>query len=334
MFNNEVLLISGGTGSFGNEVLKLFLKSEVKEIRIFSRDEEKQYHMRKKYNDDRLSFYIGDIRDINSVRSALKGVDYVFHASALKQVPSCEFFPMEAVKTNIIGTDNILDASIEEGVKKVICLSTDKAVYPINAMGISKAMMEKVFVAKSRITDKTVICGTRYGNVMCSRGSVIPLFIEQIKNGEDITITNPDMTRFMMSLEEAVGLVVYAFNNANPGDIMVQKAPSCTILTLAKALKEIFNSDSEIRVIGVRHGEKIHETLLTTEECLHAEDLGDFYRIPADNRDLNYSKYFDRGNSKEPVLKEFTSNSTRILNVDEMKEKLLKLDYVKNALLG
>lgn len=334
MFNNEVLLISGGTGSFGNEVLKLFLKSEVKEIRIFSRDEEKQYHMRKKYNDDRLSFYIGDIRDINSVRSALKGVDYVFHASALKQVPSCEFFPMEAVKTNIIGTDNILDASIEEGVKKVICLSTDKAVYPINAMGISKAMMEKVFVAKSRITDKTVICGTRYGNVMCSRGSVIPLFIEQIKNGEDITITNPDMTRFMMSLEEAVGLVVYAFNNANPGDIMVQKAPSCTILTLAKALKEIFNSDSEIRVIGVRHGEKIHETLLTTEECLHAEDLGDFYRIPADNRDLNYSKYFDKGNSKEPVLKEFTSNSTRILNVDEMKEKLLKLDYVKNALLG
>ena len=332
MFDDEVLLISGGTGSFGNEVLKLFLKSGVKEIRIFSRDEEKQYHMRKKYNDDRLSFYIGDIRDINSVRSALKGVDYVFHASALKQVPSCEFFPMEAVKTNIIGTDNILDASIAEGVKKVICLSTDKAVYPINAMGISKAMMEKVFIAKSRITDKTVICGTRYGNVMCSRGSVIPLFIEQIKNGEDITITNPDMTRFMMSLEEAVGLVVYAFDNAKSGDIMVQKAPACTILTLAKALKEIFNSKCKIKNIGIRHGEKMHETLLTSEECLHAEDLGNFYRIPADNRDLNYSKYFDEGNSSHSTLKEFTSKSTRILNVEEMKEKLLKLDYVRNAL--
>ena len=334
MFENESLLISGGTGSFGNEVLKHFLKSGVKEIRIFSRDEEKQYHMRKKYNDDRLNFYIGDIRDINSVRGALKGVDYVFHASALKQVPSCEFFPMEAVKTNILGTDNILTACIEEEVKKVICLSTDKAVYPINAMGISKAMMEKVFVAKSRVTDKTVICGTRYGNVMCSRGSVIPLFIEQIKKGEDITITNPDMTRFMMSLEEAVELVVYAFNNANPGDIMVQKAPACTILTLAKALKELFNSKCEIRNIGIRHGEKMHETLLTTEECLHAEDLGDFYRIPADNRDLNYAKYFDKGSPIEPTLKEFTSNSTRILTVEEMKEKLLKLDYVKNALLG
>ena len=333
MFENDILLITGGTGSFGNEVLKHFLKLGIKEIRIFSRDEEKQYHMRKKYNDDRLKFYIGDIRDINSIRSALKGVDYIFHASALKQVPSCEFFPMEAVKTNIIGTDNVLTAAIEAEVKKVICLSTDKAVYPINAMGISKAMMEKVFVAKSRVSDKTVICGTRYGNVMCSRGSVIPLFIEQIKNGQDITITNPDMTRFMMSLEEAVDLVVYAFNNANSGDIMVQKAPACTILTLANALKEIFNSNSDIKVIGTRHGEKMHETLLTTEECLHAEDLGNFYRIPADNRDLNYSKYFENGTPNKPILKEFTSNSTKILNVDEMKEKLLKLDCIKNALL-
>lgn len=333
MFENDILLITGGTGSFGNEVLKHFLKLGIKEIRIFSRDEEKQYHMRKKYNDDRLKFYIGDIRDINSIRSALKGVDYIFHASALKQVPSCEFFPMEAVKTNIIGTDNVLTAAIEAEVKKVICLSTDKAVYPINAMGISKAMMEKVFVAKSRVSEKTVICGTRYGNVMCSRGSVIPLFIEQIKNGQDITITNPDMTRFMMSLEEAVDLVVYAFNNANSGDIMVQKAPACTILTLANALKEIFNSNSDIKVIGTRHGEKMHETLLTTEECLHAEDLGNFYRIPADNRDLNYSKYFENGTPNKPILKEFTSNSTKILNVDEMKEKLLKLDCIKNALL-
>lgn len=332
MFDNKVLLISGGTGSFGNEVLKHFLNSGVKEIRIFSRDEEKQHRMREEYNDERLNFYIGDVRDINSVRYALKGVDYIFHAAALKQVPSCEFFPMEAVKTNIIGTDNLLTVAIEEEVKKVICLSTDKAVYPINAMGMSKAIMEKVFVAKSRITDKTVICGTRYGNVMCSRGSVIPLFIEQIKKGQDLTITNPDMTRFMMSLKEAVELVVYAFNNAKSGDIMVQKAPACTILTLAQALKELFNSNSAIKIIGIRHGEKVHETLLSMEECLHAEDLGNFYRISADNRDLNYSKYFNDGNPTQTALKEFTSDSTKILNVEEVKEKLLKLDYVKNAL--
>jgi UDP-glucose 4-epimerase len=325
-------MITGGTGSFGNEVLKKFLNMGIKEIRIFSRDEEKQYHMRKKYNDDRIKFYIGDIRNLESIQFAMEGTNYVFHAAALKQVPSCEFFPIEAVKTNIIGTDNVLTACIKSGVEKVICLSTDKAVYPINAMGISKAMMEKVFVAKSRNAGKTVICGTRYGNVMCSRGSVIPLFIEQIKKGEDITITNPDMTRFMMSLEEAVELVIFAFGNAEAGDIMVQKAPACTLLTLAKALKEIFNSDCNIRNIGVRHGEKMHETLLTKEECMHAQDLGNFYRIPADNRDLNYSKYFDQGNENKTVLKEFTSRNTVILDVEQMKEKLLKLDCIKNAL--
>lgn len=334
MFKNKVLMITGGTGSFGNAVLNRFLETEIKEIRIFSRDEKKQDDMRKKYNNDKIKFYIGDVRDIQSIRNAIHGVDYIFHAAALKQVPSCEFFPVEAVKTNVIGTDNVLTAAIDEGVKKVICLSTDKAAYPVNAMGTSKAMMEKVFVAKSRTVspEKTVICGTRYGNVMCSRGSVIPLFIEQIKSGKPLTITEPKMTRYIMSLDEAVELVLFAFKNAESGDIMVQKAPACTIEDLAQAVKEIFNADNEIKIIGIRHGEKMYETLLTNEECAHAIDMGNFYRVPCDKRDLNYEKYFSKGNEKRNVLKEYNSKNTQILNVNQVKEKLLSLKYIQDEL--
>lgn len=334
MFKEKTLLITGGTGSFGNAVLKRFLDTDIKEIRIFSRDEKKQDDMRKLYKNDKIKFYIGDVRDLASVKNAMHDVDYVFHAAALKQVPSCEFFPVEAVKTNILGTDNVLTAAIEYGVKKVICLSTDKAAYPINAMGISKAMMEKVFVAKSRTVspEKTTICGTRYGNVMASRGSVIPLFIDQIKNGQPLTITNPDMTRYLMSLEEAVELVVFAFNNAQSGDIMVQKAPASTIRDLAQAIKELFKADNEIKIIGTRHGEKLYETLLTKEEYLHAEDMGGFFRVPADKRDLNYEKYFEVGNEELSTEKEYNSHNTNLLTVEEIKKKLLELDYVREEL--
>lgn len=334
MFDNKTLLITGGTGSFGNAVLERFIKTEIKEIRILSRDEKKQDDMRHHFNSDKVKYYIGDVRDINSVRNAMYGVDYVFHAAALKQVPSCEFFPIEAVKTNVLGTENVLNASIEYGVKKVICLSTDKAAYPVNAMGTSKAMMEKVFVAKSRTTNNTIICGTRYGNVMCSRGSVIPLFIDQIKSGKPMTITESDMTRFIMSLEEAVDLVQFAFENGNPGDLFVQKAPACTIDTLAKAVRELFCAENPIQIIGIRHGEKMYETLLTNEECVHAIDLGDFYRVPADKRDLNYGKYFNVGDENRNLLREFNSNNTTILNVEEVKQKLLMLSYVKEELRG
>ncbi len=336
MFNNKTLLITGGTGSFGNATVNRFLKTEIKEIRIFSRDEKKQDDMRKLYNNDKLKFYIGDVRDYNSINFALKGVDYVFSAAALKQVPSCEFFPMEAVRTNVIGTENVLNAAIDNGVKKVIVLSTDKAVYPINAMGISKAMMEKVMVAKSRNSDitGTVMCGTRYGNVMASRGSVIPLFIDQIKNGRPITITNPNMTRFMMSLDNAVDLVIYAFQHGNPGDILVQKAPACTIEVLAQALKDIFNADNEIKVIGTRHGEKIYESLMTSEEMAEAEDLIEFFRILADNRDLNYNKYFNEGDLLSDNIESYTSHNTRRLNVEETKSLLLGLDYVQEQING
>lgn len=334
MFKEKTLLITGGTGSFGNAVLKRFLDTDIKEIRIFSRDEKKQDDMRKLYKNDKIKFYIGDVRDLASVKNAMHDVDYVFHAAALKQVPSCEFFPIEAVKTNILGTDNVLTAAIEYGVKKVICLSTEKAAYPINAMGISKAMMEKVFVAKSRTVspDKTTICGTRYGNVMASRGSVIPLFIDQIKNGQPLTITNPDMTRYLMSLEEAVELVVFAFNNAQSGDIMVQKAPASTIRDLAQAIKELFKADNEIKIIGTRHGEKLYETLLTKEEYLHAEDMGGFFRVPADKRDLNYEKYFEIGNEELSTEKEYNSHNTNLLTVEDIKKKLLELDYVREEL--
>ncbi|RHO53037.1 NAD-dependent epimerase/dehydratase family protein, partial [Eubacterium sp. AM05-23] len=330
----ETLLITGGTGSFGHAVLNRFLKTNIKEIRIFSRDEKKQDDMRHQYNDDKIKYYIGDVRNLQSLKDAMHGVDYIFHAAALKQVPSCEFFPIEAVKTNVIGTDNVLTAAIEEGVKKVICLSTDKAAYPINAMGTSKAMMEKVFVAKSRTVDpdKTLICGTRYGNVMCSRGSVIPLFIEQIKNGQALTVTEPQMTRFIMSLEEAVELVLFAFEHAENGDIMVQKAPACTIEVLAQAVRELFHAHNEIKIIGIRHGEKMYETLLTNEECAHAIDMGDFFRVPADKRDLNYDKYFKEGNQKRTELTEFNSDNTELLNVKQIKEKLLSLEYIRNEL--
>lgn len=334
MFEGETLLITGGTGSFGHAVLDRFLKTNIKEIRIFSRDEKKQDDMRHQYNDDKIKYYIGDVRNLQSLKDAMHGVDYVFHAAALKQVPSCEFFPIEAVKTNVIGTDNVLTAAIEEGVKKVICLSTDKAAYPINAMGTSKAMMEKVFVAKSRTVDpdKTLICGTRYGNVMCSRGSVIPLFIEQIKNGQPLTVTEPQMTRFIMSLEEAVELVLFAFEHAGNGDIMVQKAPACTIEVLAQAVKALFHADNEIKIIGIRHGEKMYETLLTNEECAHAIDMGDFFRVPADKRDLNYDKYFKEGDQQRNELTEFNSDNTELLNVEQVKEKLLSLEYIRNEL--
>lgn len=334
MFKNKTLLITGGTGSFGNAVLRRFLNTDIGEIRVFSRDEKKQDDMRKLYKNDKIKFYLGNVRDISSVKNAMHGVDYIFHAAALKQVPSCEFFPLEAVKTNVLGTDNVLTAAIESGVKKVICLSTDKAAYPINAMGISKAMMEKVFVAKSKTVsaDRTLICGTRYGNVMASRGSVIPLFVEQIKSGEPLTITNPDMTRFLMNLDEAVELVLFAFQHGQAGDIMVQKSPASTIGDLALAVKELFNADNEIKIIGTRHGEKLYETLLTKEEYLHAEDMGGFYRVPADKRDLNYDKYFVEGSEKLSTEVEYNSHNTQILSVEEIKEKLLELDYIKNEL--
>lgn len=334
MFKRTTILISGGTGSFGNAVLDRFLSTDIGEIRVFSRDEKKQDDMRREYSNTKIKFYIGDVRDISSVKNALYNVDYIFHAAALKQVPSCEFFPMEAVKTNIIGTDNVLTAAINEGVKKVICLSSDKAAYPINAMGISKAMMEKVLVAKSKTVsqDKTVICGTRYGNVMASRGSVIPLFVQQIKSGQPLTVTNPNMTRFLMSLEEAVELVIFAFAQAKAGDIMVQKAPACTIGDLAQALIELFNAENEIRIIGTRHGEKLYETLLTKEEYIYAEDLGGFFRVPADKRDLNYDKYFIEGSKKLSNAIEYNSNSTQRLNINEIKDTLLKLKYIQTEL--
>ena len=333
-FSGKTLMITGGTGSFGEAVLKRFLDTDIGEIRIFSRDEKKQDDMRHRYQNDKIKYYIGDVRDLASVKNAIHGVDYLFHAAALKQVPSCEFFPIEAVKTNVLGTDNVLTACIEAGVRKVICLSTDKAAYPVNAMGTSKAMMEKVFVAKSRTIsqEKTLICGTRYGNVMCSRGSVIPLFIEQIKAGKPLTVTNPEMTRFIMSLEEAVELVLFAFENAHSGDILVKKAPACTIGVLAQAVKELFHAENPVRVIGIRHGEKMYETLLTNEECAHAIDMGDFYRVPSDTRDLNYDKYFVQGNQERTKLTEFNSNNTALLTVEEVKEKLLTLSYIQEEL--
>ncbi|MEV5029134.1 polysaccharide biosynthesis protein [Paenibacillus sp. LPE1-1-1.1] len=336
MFKDKTLLITGGTGSFGNAVMNRFLDSDIKEIRIFSRDEKKQDDMRKVYKSDKLKFYIGDVRDIASVKNAMYNVNYVFHAAALKQVPSCEFFPLEAVKTNVLGTENVLTAAIENSVEKVICLSTDKAAYPINAMGISKAMMEKVFVAKAKTVDpsRTLICGTRYGNVMASRGSVIPLFIEQIKSGQPLTITDPNMTRFLMSLEEAVELVVFAFHNAQAGDIMVQKSPASTIGDLAQAIKELFNAKNEIVIIGTRHGEKLYETLLTREEHIVAEDFGNFYRVPSDQRDLNYDKYFVEGDEKLATENEYNSHNTHRLNLEQIKEKLLSLEYVQEELKG
>ena len=335
MFKDKVLMITGGTGSFGHAVLDRFLNTDIKEIRIFSRDEKKQDDMRKEYDNDKIKFYIGDVRDKASIKNAIYGVDYIFHAAALKQVPCCEFFPLEAVKTNIIGTDNVLTSAIEAGVSKVICLSTDKAAYPVNAMGSSKVMMEKVIVARSRNVDpeKTTICATRYGNVMCSRGSVIPLFIEQIKERKPLTITNPNMTRFIMSLDEAIDLVMFAFENAKSGDIMVQKAPACTIGVLAQAVKEIFHAENEdVKIIGIRHGEKMYETLLTNEECVHAIDMGNFYRVPCDKRDLNYNKYYYNSDEVYSGLTEFNSNNTELLTVEEVKSKLLGLEYIKNEL--
>lgn len=334
MFTNKTLLITGGTGSFGNAVMERFLNTDIKEIRIFSRDEKKQDDMRKKYKNDKLKFYIGDVRDLASLKNAMYGVDYVFHAAALKQVPSCEFFPLEAVKTNILGTENVLTVAIENSVKKVICLSTDKAAYPINAMGISKAMMEKVFIAKSKTIDseKTLICGTRYGNVMASRGSVIPLFIEQIKSGASLTVTDPNMTRFLMSLEEAVELVVFAFENAKAGDIVVQKSPASTIGDLAIALIELFGVENEIKIIGTRHGEKLYETLLTKEEAYVAEEYNDYYRVPADKRDLNYEKYFEIGDKELQIAEEYNSHNTRRLEIETIKDKLLGLEYIQNEL--
>ena len=338
-FTNKTLLITGGTGSFGNAVLNRFLRTDIGEIRIFSRDEKKQDDMRHEFQAkmpevaDKIKFYIGDVRNLESCRGAMHGVDYIFHAAALKQVPSCEFFPMEAVRTNIIGTDNVLTAAIEAGVECVICLSTDKAAYPINAMGITKAIEEKVAVAKSRNSGKTKICCTRYGNVMCSRGSVIPLWIDQIKNGNPITITEPSMTRFIMSLEEAVDLVLFAFEHGENGDLLIQKAPACTIGTQAQAVCELFGGKKEdIKVIGIRHGEKMYETLLTNEECAKAIDMGNFYRVPADNRGLNYDKYFKEGDEKRNTLTEFNSNNTRILNVEETKAKIASLAYIQDEL--
>jgi len=334
MFKGKTLLITGGTGSFGNMVLERFLNTNIKEIRIFSRDEKKQDDMRRFYQNNKIKYFIGDVRDINSLNNAIYNVDYVFHAAALKQVPSCEFFPIEAVKSNVLGTDNVLTAAIATGVKKVICLSTDKAAYPVNAMGISKAMMEKIFIAKSRTisSDRTLICGTRYGNVMTSRGSVIPLFVQQIKFGKPLTVTDPRMTRFIMSIEEAVGLVLYAFQNAETGDIMVQKSPASYIGDLAQALKELFKVDNEIKIIGTRHGEKMHEVLLTKEEAAKAIDMGNFYRIPADNRELNYEKYIKEGSTKITLAEEYNSNNTQILSVEEIKERLLNLYYIKEEL--
>ena len=340
LFKNKTLLITGGTGSFGNAVLNRFLDTDIGEIRIFSRDEKKQDDMRHDFQArmpeiaDKIRFYIGDVRDLASVKNAMHGVDYIFHAAALKQVPSCEFFPIEAVKTNVLGTDNVLTAAIEEGVKAVICLSTDKAAYPVNAMGTSKAMMEKVIVAKSRTVspERTKICCTRYGNVLCSRGSVVPLWIDQIKAGKPITITEPGMTRFVMSLEEAVDLVLFAFENGDSGDILVQKAPACTIETLAKAVTGLFAPSHEIKVIGIRHGEKMYETLLTNEECANALDLGNFYRVPCDKRGLNYDKYFKEGNVARNHLTEFNSHNTELLNVKQVQDKLLTLQYIRDEL--
>lgn len=338
-FNEKTLLITGGTGSFGNAVLNRFLNTDIKEIRVFSRDELKQDNMRHelqaKYPNayDKVKFYIGDVRDISSIRNAMHGVDYIFHAAALKQVPSCEFFPIEAVKTNVLGTENVLTAAIDAGVKRVVCLSTDKAAYPVNAMGTSKAMMEKVIVAKSRTVDpeKTSIMCTRYGNVLASRGSVVPLFINQIKEGNPLTLTEPTMTRFVMTLEEAVDLVLFAFENGTSGDIFVQKAPACTIDILAKAVKELFHVDNEIKVIGIRHGEKMYETLLTDEECAHAIDLGDFYRVPADKRDLNYDKYFSEG-MVQATLSQFNSNNTKLMDLEAVKNKLIEVPLVREEL--
>ena len=340
MFNGATLLITGGTGSFGNAVLRHFLASDIKEIRIFSRDEKKQDDMRHELQSrlpehaGKVKFHIGDVRNARSVRDAMEGVDYVFHAAALKQVPSCEFFPMEAVRTNIIGTDNVLTAAIEEGVECVICLSTDKAAYPVNAMGTSKAMEEKVAVAKSRYSGKTKICCTRYGNVMCSRGSVIPLWIDQIRNGQPITLTEPSMTRFIMSLDEAVDLVLFAFEHGENGDILVQKAPACTIQTQAEAVCELFGGrKQDIKVIGIRHGEKMYETLLTNEECAHAIDMGNFYRVPCDKRGLNYDNYFSKGDEDRNPLTEFNSNNTKLLTIEETKAKIASLAYIQEELL-
>ena len=327
MFKNKILLITGGTGSFGNAVLDRFLDSEIKEIRIFSRDEKKQHDMRVAYNNPKIKFYIGDVRDYRSVDQAMFNVDYVFHAAALKQVPSCEFYPIEAVKTNVLGTENVLNAAISNDVKKVVCLSTDKAVYPINAMGVSKAMMEKVFVAKSRNSKNTIITGTRYGNVMASRGSVIPHFHDQIINGKNITVTNPNMTRFMMTLDHAVELVLFAFNNGQSGDIFIQKSPASTIGDLAIAMKEIYNSDVIIENIGIRHAEKMHETLLSVEERMVSEDLGDYYKVSADNRDLNYNKYFSEGIDSKAVLEEYNSFNTNRLSIQELKDLLGTVGY-------
>ena len=339
LFTGKTLMITGGTGSFGNAVLNRFLKTDIGEIRIFSRDEKKQDDMRHDFQArmpevaDKIKFYIGDVRSLESVKGAMHGVDYIFHAAALKQVPSCEFFPMEAVRTNVIGTDNVLTAAIEEGVESVICLSTDKAAYPINAMGISKAVEEKVAVARSRMSGKTKICCTRYGNVMCSRGSVIPLWIDQIKQGNPITLTEPSMTRFIMSLEEAVDLVLFAFEHGENGDLLIQKAPACTIQTQAEAVCELFGGNKEeIKVIGIRHGEKMYETLLTNEECAKAVDMGNFYRVPADNRGLNYDKYFKEGDEKRNTLTEFNSNNTRRLNLEETKAKIASLSYIQDEL--
>ena len=342
LFENKTLLITGGTGSFGNAVLNRFLETDIGEIRIFSRDEKKQDDMRHEFQAKmpevagKIKFFIGDVRDLASVKNAMHGVDYIFHAAALKQVPSCEFFPLEAVKTNVFGTDNVLTAAIDEGVKAVICLSTDKAAYPVNAMGTSKAMMEKVVVAKSRTVspDRTKICCTRYGNVLCSRGSVVPLWIDQIRAGKPITLTEPSMTRFVMSLEEAVDLVLFAFENGASGDILVQKAPACTIEVLAQAVQQLFDpaGKTELKTIGIRHGEKLYETLLTNEECANAIDLGDFYRVPCDKRDLNYDKYFTEGNVERNVLSEFNSNNTQLLTVEQVKEKLLSLSYIRDEL--
>ena len=339
LFTGKTLMITGGTGSFGNAVLNRFLRTDIGEIRIFSRDEKKQDDMRHEFQvkmpevADKIKFYIGDVRDLQSVKGAMHGVDYIFHAAALKQVPSCEFFPMEAVRTNVIGTDNVLTAAIEEGVECVICLSTDKAAYPINAMGITKAVEEKVAVAKSRMSGKTKICCTRYGNVMCSRGSVIPLWIDQIKNGNPITLTEPSMTRFIMSLEEAVDLVLFAFEHGENGDLLIQKAPACTIQTQAEAVCELFGGKKEdIKVIGIRHGEKMYETLLTNEECAKAVDMGNFYRVPADNRGLNYDKYFKEGDEERNTLTEFNSNNTKRLNLEETKAKIASLSYIQEEL--
>ena len=334
MLNNKTLLITGGTGSFGNAVLHRFLDEDVSEIRIFSRDEKKQDDMRKQYRNDKIKFHVGDVRDIASVRNAIYGVDYIFHAAALKQVPSCEFFPLEAVKTNVLGSDNVIEAAIEAGVQKIVCLSTDKAAYPINAMGISKAMMEKVVLAKARTTEDTLITCTRYGNVMCSRGSVIPLFVEQIKKRQPLTITNPLMTRFLMSLDEAVELVAHAFENARPGDLFIQKAPACTIADLAQAVMELFDPQATVQQIGTRHGEKLYETLATSEEKAKALDEGAYFRIPVDQRDLNYEKYMETGNPELDTIEPYTSHNTKQLSVGQIKEKLLDIDYIQSELKG